>query len=59
MKLAILAGFLIGMGAIINLSVGGIYGALLFAFGLMTIVSFKYNLFTGKAGLLVTKEITI
>ena len=59
MKLAILAGFLIGMGAIVNLSVGGIYGALFFAFGLMTIVSFKYNLFTGKADLLATKEITV
>ena len=45
--LAILAGFMIGVGAIINLVVGGIWGAIFFSLGLMTIVYFKFNLFTG------------
>lgn len=53
-----LAGFFIGIGAIVYLTLGGIPGALLFALGLMTIVSFGFNLFTGKAGLLATNEIT-
>ena len=56
--LSIIAGFLIGMGGIINLTIGGIAGAIFFALGLMTIVSFKYDLFTGKAGLLATNEIS-
>ena len=45
------------MGGIINLTLGGIPGALFFSLGLMTIVTFKYDLFTGKAGLLATQEI--
>lgn len=57
--LSIIAGFLIGMGGIINLTIGGIAGAIFFALGLMTIVSFKYDLFTGKAGLLATNEISL
>lgn len=57
--LAILAGFMIGVGAIINLIVGGIWGAIFFSLGLMTIIYFKFNLFTGKAGLLMTREISI
>ena len=56
--LSIFAGFLIGMGGIIYLKVGGIAGALFFSLGLMTIITFKFNLFTGKAGLLSTEEIT-
>lgn len=48
---SILAGFMIGIGAIVNLKVGGIVGALLFAIGLATIVQFKLELFTGKVGL--------
>ena len=55
--LSILAGFLIAMGGIINLILGGIPGALFFSLGLLTIVTFKYELFTGKAGLLTTGEI--
>lgn len=45
------------MGGIINLTLGGLAGALFFSLGLITIVTFKYDLFTGKAGLLATKEI--
>ena len=56
--LSILAGFLILMGGIIYLPLGGTVGALFFSLGLITIVTFKFNLFTGKAGLLATGEIT-
>lgn len=45
------------MGGIINLILGGIPGALFFSLGLITIVTFGYELFTGKAGLLSSKEI--
>ena len=55
--LSILAGFLIAMGGIINLTLGSIPGALFFSLGLITIMTFNYELFTGKAGLLATGEI--
>ena len=54
---SIIAGFLIALSGIINLSIGGVLGAIFFSLGLITIVTFKYNLFTGKAGLLATGEI--
>lgn len=57
--LSILAGFLIGMGGVINLTLGGIPGAIFFSLGLMVIVTFEYELFTGKAGLLTTREISV
>lgn len=56
--LSIIAGFLISMGGMIYLTVGGTLGALFFSMGLITIVTFKFHLFTGKAGLLATGEIT-
>ena len=56
--LSILAGFMIAVGGIVYLSVGGIGGALLFAVGLMTVCYYKLELFTGKIGLLPTGEIT-
>ena len=46
---AILAGICIGIGALVNLKVGDIGGAILFAFGLSAVVSMGFNLFTGKA----------
>ena len=57
--LSMLAGMAITLGATVYLSVGGVVGALLFSVGLMTVVAFKLDLFTGKAGLLATNEITI
>lgn len=48
---AILAGFCISIGCIVNLMVGcGIPGAILFTFGLITVVHYKYALYTGTAG---------
>lgn len=37
------------MGGCIFLNVGGVVGAILFAFGLIAVVTLKLNLFTGKA----------
>lgn len=55
--LSILAGFMIAVGAIVNLTMGPPLGPILFSIGLMTILFFNLELFTGKAGLLITNEI--
>ncbi len=55
-KPSIFAGLLIGIGGLTYLNVGGIAGAVLFAFGLMCVVMCKSQLFTGKAGFLPLKE---
>lgn len=47
----ILAGFMIGIGAIVFMSSDNRYiGAFLFSLGLFSVVCFKYGLFTGKVG---------
>ena len=52
-KKSFLAGLLIGLGVIINLqSDNRIIGALLFSFGLLTIIQMQLLLFTGKVGYL-------
>lgn len=48
--LAILAGLCISIGCVVNLRVGGVAGAVLFAFGLTTVVYYKLKLYTGTAG---------
>lgn len=48
--LAILAGLCIAMAGTVYLRVGGIGGACLFAFGLMTVVYYGLKLYTGTAG---------
>lgn len=61
--LGILAGILIGIGALVYLSVGGVAGAILFATGLIAIINFQLHLFTERAGKLgynvSPKELTI
>lgn len=48
---AVYAGFMIGIGGIVNLSVDNkVIGALLFSFGLLTIVTQGFYLYTGKIG---------
>lgn len=47
---SILAGIAIAIGAYINLKLGGITGAVLFAVGLFLVCNFKLNLYTGKVG---------
>lgn len=50
---SIIAGFLIGLGVIINtLTAIPILGALLFSFGLLTIIQLQLPLYTGKIGFL-------
>ena len=58
MILSILAGMMIGLGAIVYLSVGEIAGAFMFSLGLLTILHYKFALFTGKAGGLTTGAIS-
>lgn len=55
--LSILAGIMIAIGGIVYLEIGGIIGAFLFSMGLLAVLNFKLELFTGKAGLLATNEI--
>ena len=54
---SILAGIFIGLAGFVYLSVGGIAGAFLFAFGLTCVVLYRLNLYTGKAGVYSTKKI--
>lgn len=54
---SIVAGFMIALAAAIYLTVGGALGAFMFAIGLLTILFFQFNLFTGKAGLLAQRQI--
>lgn len=54
---SILAGVCISIGCIVNLMVdGGIIGAVLFTFGLITVVHYKYALYTGTAGFIKNFE---
>lgn len=55
-SMSIFAGLLIGTGGLVYLRVGGVAGAILFAFGLLCVVMCKAQLFTGKAGFLPYKE---
>lgn len=53
---SILAGICIGLGGAIFLKIGGIIGAVMFAFGLLTVVHFKLPLYTGTAGFIDLKK---
>ena len=55
-SLSIFAGLLIGTGGLVYLRVGGVAGAVLFAFGLLCVVMCGAQLFTGKAGFLPYKD---
>jgi len=52
---SILAGICIGLGGYVNLVMGGIIGAVMFSFGLLSVVHYKYALYTGKAGFFSNK----
>ena len=54
--MSIFAGILIGTGGLVYLRVGGVAGAVLFAFGLLCVVMCGAQLFTGKSGFLPYKE---
>ena len=49
---AILAGAAIAIGGFVNLALGGVAGAVFFAFGLLTVVHYKWKLYTGYVGFL-------
>ena len=47
---SVLAGIAIGIAGFGYLAVGGLTGAVLFSFGLLTVVGYKLKLYTGTAG---------
>ncbi len=47
---AVMAGIAISCGCICFLALGGVAGAVLFTFGLLTVVHYQYKLYTGTAG---------
>ena len=47
---AIMAGICISIGCIAFLTVGGLYGAILFSFGLLSVVHYRLKLYTGTVG---------
>ena len=55
---AAVAGFLIGLGVIINtLAANPVLGAALFSFGLLTIIDLQIPLYTGQIGFIKNKKI--
>ena len=54
---AVVAGFLIGLGVIINtLAANPVLGAILFSFGLLTIIQLQIPLYTGQIGFIKEKK---
>ena len=53
---SILAGICISLGGVVFLKVGGITGAILFSFGLISVVCYKLKLYTGVSGFVQTKR---
>lgn len=58
-RASMMAGMAISLGCIVNLKVGGLAGAVLFSFGLLTVVHYQLPLFTGRAGFLTLKKLTL
>ncbi len=54
--MSLFAGVLIGTGGLVYLRVGGVAGAVLFAFGLLCVVMCGAQLYTGKSGFLPYRE---
>ena len=55
--MSVFAGLLIGVAGLVYLRVGGLAGAVLFAFGLLCVVMCGAQLYTGKSGFLPYKQI--
>lgn len=55
-SMSVFAGLLIGTGGLVYLRVGGLPGAVLFAFGLLCVVMCGAQLYTGKSGFLPYKD---
>lgn len=56
LSMSVFAGLLIGVAGLVYLRVGGLAGAVLFAFGLLSVVMCRAQLYTGKAGYLPYRE---
>ncbi len=56
-RMSVFAGMLIGIGGLTYLNVGGVVGAVLFSFGLISVVLCKAQLYTGKAGFLPYRQL--
>ena len=54
---SILAGATIGIAGFGYLAIGGLAGAVLFSFGLLTVVGYKLKLYTGTAGFINKGEV--
>ena len=55
-SMSVYAGLMIGIAGLVYLRVGGLAGAVLFAFGLLSVVMCGAQLYTGKSGFLPYKE---
>ena len=53
---ALLAGILIGLGCYGYLSLGGLAGAVIFAFGLISVILLRLPLYTGMAGVIKPRQ---
>ncbi len=53
---AIMAGVAISCGCVCFLAVGGVAGAVLFTFGLLTVVHYRWALYTGTAGFVTDRR---
>lgn len=53
---AVFAGITIGIAGFCYLAVGGVIGAVVFSFGLLTVIGYKLKLFTGTAGFVTLKD---
>lgn len=53
---AIFAGIAIGVAGFCYLAIGGVVGAIVFSFGLLTVLGYKLKLFTGTAGFIEPKN---
>lgn len=56
MSMSVFAGLMIGIAGMVYLRVGGLAGAVLFAFGLLSVVMCGAQLYTGKSGFLPYRE---
>lgn len=56
-SMSVFAGLLIGIAGLVYLRVGGLAGAILFAFGLLCVVMCGAQLYTGKAGYLPYRDV--
>lgn len=54
---SILSGICIGLGGAIFIKIGGIVGAVMFAFGLLTVIHYKLPLYTGIAGFINLEKV--